>query len=84
MKKIFFLSIFVNFSFANVFACKSESSLYLIADTDKNSRIFVMEDLIRDDKCKILYGFTVVHEGQHISKIRYGDTYYYVLTAYIK
>ncbi|MDD4329021.1 MAG: hypothetical protein PHD79_03640 [Aliarcobacter sp.] len=84
MKKIFLLSILVSFSFANVFACKSESSLYLIADTDRNSRAYVAEDLIRSGACKVLYGFTIVHEGQNISKVRYGDTYYYTLTAYLK
>lgn len=84
MKKIFFLSILASFSFANVFACKSESSLYLIADTNINSRIYVAEDLIRDGKCKILYGFTTVYEGEVISKIRYGDTYYYTLTVHLK
>lgn len=84
MKKVFLLSILASFSFANVFACKNESSLYLIANTDKSSRVYVAEDLIRDGKCKILYGFTIVHEGQVISKVRYGETYYHTLTAYLK
>jgi hypothetical protein len=84
MKKMFLLSILGSFSFANIFACKNESSLYLIADTDRNSRAYVAEDLIRDGKCKILYGFTIVHKGQVISKVRYGDTYYYTLTTYLE
>jgi hypothetical protein len=33
---------------------------------------------------KILYGFTIVHKGQVISKVRYGDTYYYTLTTYLE
>lgn len=84
MKKIFLLSILASLSFADVFACKSESSLYLIANTPSGSRAYVAEDLMRDGKCKNLYGFTVVHEGQVISKVRYGDTYYYTLTTYLK
>lgn len=84
MKKMFLLSILVSFSFANVFACKSESSLYLIADTDRSSRVYVAEDLIRDGKCKVLYSFNIIHKGKIISKVRYGDTYYYTLTAYLQ
>lgn len=84
MKKIFLLIVLASLSFADVFACKDESSLYLIANTVNSSRAYVAEDLIRDGKCNILYGFTIVHEGQNISKVRYGDTYYYTLTAYLK